>query len=268
MQVRLHSHVFGWFAAPFLKSWHSVWTGRPFAVGLCRVMRRTSTCLENQSGKVECWRKMVRSMWLGRFWTDGTLCSLLHLVLFYIYFVLGKYHAFLRLLNIFQFPKHNFDSGSCNLIWPVSLVPVLQWENKMPTILLSPSFCSEVRVLLYLQTLPCIFHASFICIFVSSLSSALGPQHDIELLLLYSVVARFSTSILVWVELRRSQTAHQRFFELHLKVLTWWVDLWWVTSNGILDQRPNPNAKWTISNFHPFPLWSLNQFLYVFVTWH
>ena len=52
----------------------------------------------------------------------------------------------------------------------------------MPTILLSPSFCSEVRVLLYLQTLPCIFHASFICIFVSSLSSALGPQHDIELL--------------------------------------------------------------------------------------
>lgn len=111
----------------------------------------------------------------------------------------------------------------------------------MPTILLS--FPSEVRILLYLQTLPCIFHASFICIFVSSLSSALSPQHDIELLLLYCVVALFSTSIHVWVELRRSQTVHQRFFELHLKVLTWWVDLWWVTSNGILDQTAKSKCQ-------------------------
>ena len=53
-------------------------------------------------------------------------------------FVLGKYHAFFRLLNIFQFPKRYFDYGSWYLIWSVSLVPVLQWENEMPTILLSP----------------------------------------------------------------------------------------------------------------------------------
>ena len=76
-------------------------------------------------------------------------------------------------------------------------------------------------------------------------------------LLLYSVVARFSTSILVWVELRRSQTVHQRFFELHLKVLTWWVDLWWVTSNGILDPRPNPNAK---LDYFQFPSLSTLKF--------
>lgn len=38
---------------------------------------------------------------------------------------------------------------------------------------------------------------------------------------------------------------------------------WHLGPNGQI-QMPN----WTISNFHPFPLWSLNQFLYVFVTWH